>query len=59
LLGNTEKAKEHWDEFVVVRDPAFGPGMQIDFDKFKHHVLRLQNATRKVTEKRSKINFPI
>ncbi|KAK7332182.1 hypothetical protein VNO80_28930 [Phaseolus coccineus] len=49
LQGNMKKAEEHWDEFNVVRDPAFGP--QIDFVTFKQHVLRLQNATLKVKKK--------
>ncbi|ESW19900.1 hypothetical protein PHAVU_006G164900 [Phaseolus vulgaris] len=52
LLGDMKKAEEHWDEFNVVREPAFGP--QIDFDTFKEHVHRLKNATLKVAEKRRK-----
>ncbi|XP_047154562.1 uncharacterized protein LOC124825877 [Vigna umbellata] len=57
MLGNMEKAKEHWDEFTVVRDPAFGRQIEMDFDTFTFHVLRLQKATENVTKKRSSINF--
>ncbi|BAT87302.1 hypothetical protein LR48_Vigan09g224000 [Vigna angularis] len=57
MLRNMEKAKEHWDEFIVVGDPAFGRQIEMDFDKFKYHVSRLQKATENVTKKRSSINF--
>ncbi|WVY95459.1 hypothetical protein V8G54_034547 [Vigna mungo] len=57
MLGNMEKAKELWDEFIVVRDPAFGHQIEMDFDTFKFHVHRLQEATENVRKKRNSINF--
>lgn len=42
MLGSIKEAKQHWDEFIVVRDPAFR--REIDFEQFKRHVERLRQA---------------
>ncbi|KAG4384124.1 hypothetical protein AAZX31_13G200300 [Glycine max] len=41
MLG-IDEAREHWQEFIVVRDPAFR--REIDFEQFKRHVERLRQA---------------
>ncbi|CAJ1962190.1 unnamed protein product [Sphenostylis stenocarpa] len=56
MLENRERAKENWDEFIMVRDPAIGHQIDIDFDQFEHHVLRLQIATKKAAERKIQIN---
>ncbi|KAG4971275.1 hypothetical protein JHK85_037696 [Glycine max] len=35
MLG-IDEAREHWQEFIVVRDPAFR--REIDFEQFKRHI---------------------
>ncbi|KAG4956116.1 hypothetical protein AAZX31_15G089700 [Glycine max] len=51
MLGSIKEAKQHWDEFIVVRDPAFR--REIDFDHFKRHVDRLLQANARQNHENS------